>query len=58
MQRHLHVLDFVNPLYIWQIDFLHPYHLDESISIFQLAMSGAFFYFDFIFNRISCKQTV
>ena len=35
---------------------IHPYQLDESIP--NLGVSGAFFYFDFIFDRISCKQTV
>ena len=32
------------------MDFSIPIKLDESIS--------KFFYFDFIFDRISCKQTV
>ena len=33
----------------------HPYQLDEST--YNLGVSGAFFYFDFIFNRISCKRS-
>ena len=42
--------------HIWLMDFSI---LINWISPFQiLGVSGAFFYFDFIFDRISCKQTV
>ena len=40
-----HIMDFSIP-----INWMSPFP--------NLGMSGAFFYFDFIFNRISCKQTV
>ena len=39
---------------------LDPYHLDESICSLRdfWTCSGAYFYFNVIFHRSSCKQTV
>ena len=36
---------------------MNPYQLDEYISKFS-GFWCIFFYFDFIFDRVSCKQTV